>query len=99
MLAVAVAGNSCSEQARKLVFFGRAERRGTRGCSARGSQRSETAELVGRGGHQAHIRSRMDSAASFARGAKSPAGPMQEGQPASQAQARMSSRVFSTSNS
>src|SRR5713226_24339 len=44
-------------------------------------------------------RSRMARAASFARGARSPAGPTQEGQPRSHSHAEMSSRVFCTRRS
>src|SRR5947209_20252091 len=100
MLAVTIAGDSRAQQSRKLVFFfGSTEGRRVRGRSTGRAKRGEAAEFVGGGGHQAHSRSRIASAASFACGARSPAGPTQDGQPASHAQARMSSRVFCTRSS
>src|SRR5208283_1934318 len=45
-----------------------------------------------------HNRSKIASADSFALGAKSPAGPTQDGQPASHGHAWINSRVFSTNN-
>src|SRR5215475_4803617 len=100
MLAILVAGDCGAQHARHAIFLlRRAEYRGARYRSTTGAQRGEAAKFVGGSGHQAHSRSRIASAASFARGAKSPAGPTQEGQPASQGHARINSRVFSVSNS
>src|SRR5260370_4074186 len=93
-------GNASAKEAAEGVFFGgRSNRRGPHRHGLRGLQRGESCEFIGSGRHQAHNLSRIARADSFARGARSPAGPTQEGQPCSQGHAAMSSRVFCTRNS
>src|SRR6266478_987657 len=100
VLPVAVCGDSCAEQARQRILAMRcAQQLRARWPWPSRLQCRKPRELVSEWRHHAHNRSRMASVASFARGAKSPAGPTHDGHPCSHPHAAMSSRVFCTSNS
>src|SRR5216683_1262462 len=100
VLPVAICGDSCAEQARQRILrMRRAKQLRARRPRPSRLQCRKSRKFVSEGRHHAHNRSRMANAASFAHGARSPAGPTHDGHPCSHPHAAMSSRVFCTSNS
>src|SRR5438067_1767764 len=100
MLAEIILHYACPEELGERVFFARSSRLSVwRETGLAGFRAARRENLSAIAAIYAHSRSRIASAASFARGARSPAGPTQEGQPSSHSHEEISSRVFSISKS
>jgi len=115
VFAIFIATDATTEkQADGVGFVGKTQSRRARGRCGHGTQGRKASELIDGGSHTCGYapselaassgllllrRSRIASAASLARGARSPAGPTQEGQPASQGQAWINSCVLRISSS